>query len=312
LDEPLPVLKTKPKILTVFKNGLGFFIREGTSDLKNGWAFTEEVPAAALGTLWVTSLEPGSPVEETVSAVVELEKETPAGSLEALLAANVGKKVILTANNQAFEGVIKAAPGNIVILATSDREDIVLNKGSIQNRIPQRHVISILPGPNQEDEVQARWPRPRPASCCPICKASLGSRAASSISRTRRPPDDEATLVNDVETWTASTPVFVVGYPGFRFADVLADGLGQAMAHPGGARPGGEGTSAQPRNQRHVWMAAPGGRDYGSQPASVVSAPGRPLCAKKSCPEKASGPNIRFFRTKSTTNMSTSGRSRTP
>ncbi|MDH4198242.1 MAG: hypothetical protein OEW05_12575, partial [Candidatus Aminicenantes bacterium] len=143
-EDPLPVLKTKPTVLTVFKNGLGFFIREGTTELKNGWAVTEEVPAATLGSLWVTSLEPGAPVEETVSLLVEMEKSTPAGSLEALLGANVGKKVVVTANNQTFEGVIKSAPGNIFILAVRDGEEVALNKGSVVKvEFPGDHVVNV-------------------------------------------------------------------------------------------------------------------------------------------------------------------------
>jgi len=234
-DEPLPVLKTKPKILTVFKNGLGFFIREGTTDLKNGWAVTEEVPAAALGSLWVTSLEPGAPVEETVALIVELEKETPAGSLETLLAANVGKKVVVTANNQTFEGVIKSAPGTIVILTTRDGAEVALNKGSVfKVEFPGEHAVNIT------SNVLAKRMKFKLAGRAPKARLMLSylqkgvTWQPSYLVNIEDPKKArltmKATLVNDVEDLEGVDAYFVVGYPNFRFADVLSPlALDQAM-----------------------------------------------------------------------------------
>ena len=56
-DSALPVLNTKAKNIAVFKNGLGFFMREGTVRLSDGWAVTEYVPNASLGSLWIGSLD---------------------------------------------------------------------------------------------------------------------------------------------------------------------------------------------------------------------------------------------------------------
>jgi len=234
-DEPLPVLKTKPKIVTIFKNGLGFFIREGTTDLKNGWAITEEVPAAALGSLWVTSLEPGAPVEETVALIVELEKETPAGSLEALLAANVGKKVVVTANNQAFEGVIKSAPGTIVILATRDGAEVALNKGSVfKVEFLGEHAVNVTSkalAKRMKFKLAGRAPKAR----LMLSYLQKGVTWQPSYLVNIEDPKKarltmKATLVNDVEDLEGVDAYFVVGYPNFRFADVLSPlALDQAM-----------------------------------------------------------------------------------
>ncbi len=234
-DEPLPVLKTKPKILTVFKNGLGFFIREGATDLKNGWAVTEEVPAAALGTLWVTSLEAGSPVEETVSLLAEVEKSTPAASLEALLGANVGKKVVVMANNQTFEGVIKAAPGNIFILTTRDGGETVLNKGAvIRIEFPGDHAVNVTskaPAKRMKFKLAGRASKGR----LMLSYLQKGVTWQPSYLVNIEDPKKarltmKATLVNDVEDLEGVDAYFVVGYPNFRFADVLSPmALDQAM-----------------------------------------------------------------------------------
>lgn len=49
------VWEPKTKSVAVFKNGLGFFTREGTVQLRDGWCYAREVPPAAFGTLAVYS-----------------------------------------------------------------------------------------------------------------------------------------------------------------------------------------------------------------------------------------------------------------
>jgi hypothetical protein len=54
-DPSLPVLTTKARNIAVFKNGIGFFMREGTVHPRDGWAVTEYVPNSSLGSLWISS-----------------------------------------------------------------------------------------------------------------------------------------------------------------------------------------------------------------------------------------------------------------
>ena len=44
-------LKTRVQSVAVFKNGLGFFMREGDVTLRDGWCQAEEIPPAVFGTL---------------------------------------------------------------------------------------------------------------------------------------------------------------------------------------------------------------------------------------------------------------------
>jgi len=235
-QESLPVLKTSPKILIVFKNGLGFFMREGTTSLRDGWAVTEGVPSAALGSFWVTALDAGSVVEESVSFLEETEKETPAQTLEALLGANVGKKVVLTANNERFEGVIKAAPGQIVLLAVGDGEEIALNKAAVVK-------VEFL-GPhaaNTSGKVQVKRMKFKIADGSKQARLMLSylqkgvtwlpSYLVNIEDPKRARLSMKATLVNDVEDLEGVDAYFVVGYPNFRFANVLSPmALDRAMA----------------------------------------------------------------------------------
>ena len=50
-DDNPHVWKSKVTSVAVFKNGLGFFMREGDVELRDGWALAKEVPPALFGTL---------------------------------------------------------------------------------------------------------------------------------------------------------------------------------------------------------------------------------------------------------------------
>ncbi len=50
-DDNPHVWKPQTRSVAVFKNGLGFFLREGEVSLRDGWCIAREVPPAAFGTL---------------------------------------------------------------------------------------------------------------------------------------------------------------------------------------------------------------------------------------------------------------------
>jgi hypothetical protein len=54
-DENPHVWKPRIRSVAVFKNGLGFFMREGETQLRDGWCVTEQIPPAAFGTLAIYS-----------------------------------------------------------------------------------------------------------------------------------------------------------------------------------------------------------------------------------------------------------------
>jgi hypothetical protein len=49
------LLKTRTTSVSVFKNGLGFFMREGTARKRDGWVMAEKIPPAKFGTLAIYS-----------------------------------------------------------------------------------------------------------------------------------------------------------------------------------------------------------------------------------------------------------------
>lgn len=95
-DDDLPVLKTDIKTVAAFKNGLGFVFRSGETKLKDGWAMMDQIPAAALGTLWIGTTSKSGPVEEVISSKRKVQREYDAVNLAELLEANVGREVAIT------------------------------------------------------------------------------------------------------------------------------------------------------------------------------------------------------------------------
>ncbi|HWB13788.1 MAG TPA: hypothetical protein VG826_31470 [Pirellulales bacterium] len=62
VDNP-HVWRTRSTSVAVFKNGLGFFVREGNVELQDRWCLAAQVPPAAFGTLAIYSLDPNEVVD---------------------------------------------------------------------------------------------------------------------------------------------------------------------------------------------------------------------------------------------------------
>jgi hypothetical protein len=252
-ENSLPILNTKPKTIAVFKNGLGFFIREGEVDLLNKWAATEYVPKATLGSLWIGSLDKDAQIEEVIGFLEEVENKIEALTLQELLKVNIGKKVKITANNQVIEGIIQSVPENkesyiqtaqqrvqpypgaIVIIRTKEG-DVALNKNAVSK-------IEFSTSYSTQTQVEGREKRIKFKVATPKKKAKLSlsylqkgiSWIPSYLVNIEDPKKAritmKATLINDVEDLENIDAFFVVGYPNFMYADVLSPlALDQALS----------------------------------------------------------------------------------
>ncbi len=99
-----PVLKTTAKNVAVYKNGYAFVYREGEVKPDNGRFYTDQVPAAVLGTYWAYSLDKDSRVDEVIASMVEDTTQSECLSLSDLLAANTGKNVRIRTREATFSG----------------------------------------------------------------------------------------------------------------------------------------------------------------------------------------------------------------
>jgi hypothetical protein len=257
-EKSLPTLKTKPKTIAIFKNGLGFFIREGEVTLRDKWAVTEHVPRATLGSLWIGSLDKDAQLEEVIGFMDDVKSETEAITLQQLLKANIGKKAIITAS-KVIEGIIKSVPemrppsqegiqlssqyvsrrnqpqqGIIAIISTKDG-DVVINKNSISSiEFPGNYSAKIV------SEGKAKRIKFKMATRKNKAKLSLSylqkgiSWIPSYLVNIEDPKKAritmKATLINDIENLENVDAFFVVGYPNFIYADILSPmALDQAL-----------------------------------------------------------------------------------
>lgn len=248
-NHTLPELKTQTKTIIVFKNGLGFFIREGETALQDNWAVTETVPKATLGTFWLGTLHEGSYLEEAIAYTENLEKQSEAISIDELLAANIGKKIVITAfNNEIIEGTIKSIPKSrhlppsqpaphynapmpppqsaLIIIETNDGV-VAFNKNQIKKiEFPDDYSsevtvteaakrIKFKLGGNADNARLSLSYLQKGISWMPSYRVNIHEDDTARITM-------KSTLINDVEDLEDTNIYFVVGYPNFQFSDILS------------------------------------------------------------------------------------------
>ena len=248
-DTQLPVLKTKTRTVAVFKNGLAFVVQEGSVHLADGWAVSDSIPQASLGSLWIAALDPGARLAEVVSLKESRSRMRPALTLSDLFLANLGKKVSFRVENTLIEGRIKnvlgsrpgpgeipavidgrraalppAAEGNAIIIETS-KGDVAVNKNLVQSlqfldppetsvrdtESVKRLRFKVIPA-----RAQARvglFYLQKGTSWTPAYLVDLVNDHQVRMTM-------QALVVNDAEDFEAADLQFVVGYPNFLFADV--------------------------------------------------------------------------------------------
>jgi hypothetical protein len=250
---PLPELMTKAKTIAVFKNGLGFFIKEGEVDLLNKWAVTKYVPQATLGSLWIGSLDKDAQIEEVIGFFEEVKKETEALNLQELLRVNVGKKVKITANNKIIEGIIQSVPENreayiestqqriqpfpgaIVIIRTKEG-DVAVNKNAVSQIEFSTSYSAQTQTEGREKRIKFKVDTPKKKAKLSLSYLQKGISWIPSYLVNIEDPKKaritmKATLINDIEDLENVDAFFVVGYPNFMYADVFSPlALDQALS----------------------------------------------------------------------------------
>lgn len=108
--------KTKTKSVAIFKDGYGFFIREGKARLYDGWAMTDYIPRAAAGSFWFYSLEPDSRISTVRSTGRnEVHFENTSELLDSLRH-KTGMQVRLTTADATAEGELMRVLDDMVLV----------------------------------------------------------------------------------------------------------------------------------------------------------------------------------------------------
>ena len=110
----LPLVAPTVKSLAAFKNGIAFVFKTADTPLKDGWARMDQLPPAALGSLWIGTTSQSGPVTDVIAYKEKVTNDADSVSLAELLAANVGRQVSITylsgANPKTADGALLAAP----------------------------------------------------------------------------------------------------------------------------------------------------------------------------------------------------------
>ena len=252
-ENPLPILNTKPKTIAVFKNGLGFFIREGEVELQDKWGVTESVPQAALGSLWIGSLDEDTQIEEVIGFFEDVKSDTEAITLQELLKANIGKKAVVTANNQVIEGTIKSVPEDrvsypesrlqrvpsqpavIAIISTKEGE-VAINKNAVSKIEFPLNFSTRIPSQERAKRIKFKLATRKKKAALSLSYLQKGISWIPSYLVNIEDPKKaritmKAILINDTEDLDNVDAFFVVGYPNFMYADVLSPlALDQALS----------------------------------------------------------------------------------
>ena len=95
-----PENSLKPVAVAAFKNGLAFVVRQGDVGLEEGVGRIAPIPAATLGSLWITPNDPKATLEEVVAYRYRVAGQRNLTALAELLLANTGKVVTVRYGNQ--------------------------------------------------------------------------------------------------------------------------------------------------------------------------------------------------------------------
>jgi hypothetical protein len=128
--------KPQTKSVAVFKEGMGFFMREGDVSLRDGWCVAEQIPPAAFGTLAIFSCDEKSVVDIVGSGpgeVVEFDGRDAPKSMEAKRVRLEASKNLRIQLYYKQKGQDRNATGKLISVGT---EYVVLESDSNSFAVP--------------------------------------------------------------------------------------------------------------------------------------------------------------------------------
>ena len=221
-----PSMTATTRSVAVFKSGLGYFLKEGEAKLTDGWAVSDSLPAAALGTYWVGSPKTGVSVERLIALKQDSTRSVLVSSIQEMLETNVGKQIRLTVGDKQVEGKLTAAPGALALIQT-ETGMMAINKSSVS-------WVEFLGGADANRSITGKVKRLRfkitgakdkaPVTIGYLQKGITWSPAylVELLGDTKARITMQGLLANDVENLEGVDVYFVVGYPNFMFSDIIS------------------------------------------------------------------------------------------
>ena len=238
------VWQPRTRSVAVFKNGLGFFVREGSVTPRDGWCLAKEIPPAKFGTLAVYAARPNEFVDVVGSGpgeIVEFDGFDGPADLDAKHAQLEAARLLNVQLTYRHHGAERTAAGKLVAIGA---EFAVLDSEGNSYAVPVKaisklHVLELplrihvahdaaKEHPSGPTEIGMAYLRD---GITWIPEYSLVVRDEQTAELTLR-----GTLVNEAEDLVHCDVNFVVGVPHFAHTEFLAPlAVGQAIRAIGAA-----------------------------------------------------------------------------
>ena len=112
---------TTLKSVAVFRDGFGYYTREGKVKLEDGWATTDLVPTAVKGTVWFYTMDTGDKIDTIVMGKENKIAFTSPADIKVKLKDKVGLKiVVITHSGQRFEGELSKILDDMTLLKVGE------------------------------------------------------------------------------------------------------------------------------------------------------------------------------------------------
>jgi hypothetical protein len=246
-DENPHLWKPKTRSVAVFKNGLGFFMREGKVRLRDGWCVAEHIPPALFGTLAIYACDEKQAVDIVGSGpgeVVEFDDRDAAKDLAVKRARLEASKFLRVELRYKQKGQERTAAGKLVSVGP---DFVVLETDANSFAVPIEGItrLQILELPLRIHLAADQPENNDPARLATIGMAYLRKGITWIPDYTLKVLDAHTaeltlrgTLVNEAEDLIHSDVHFVVGVPHFVHTDYMAPiSVGQVIRSIGAAVP---------------------------------------------------------------------------
>jgi len=234
--------KTHTRSVAVFKNGLGFFMREGDVELRDGWCVAKEIPPAAFGTLAIYSHDEKQTVDIVGTGpgeIVEFDGHDAPDDDDARRRRLEASKNLRVQLHYKYQGQERNAAGKLVSVGP---KFVVLDSGSNSFAVPLGGItrMQILELPLRVHVLGEEDKQPE--------KAKLGMAylrkgitwipeyTLKIVDETTAELTLRGTLVNEAEDLIHTDVHLVVGVPHFVHTDYMAPiAVGQVIRTIGSA-----------------------------------------------------------------------------
>lgn len=244
IEEPGNPHRWKPKVtsVTVFKNGLGFFLREGKVALRDGWCVSEAVPPATFGTLAIYSHAEDETVDIVGSGPGEMtafdgvdapgDAETKRARLETCKFLNIHLTYRQHGSERTAAGQLVSVGPEFAVLQTDGNNMAVPVEGVTKLQIlenPLRAHVSSDGGGSPADTTLGMAYLRKGITWIPEYTLTLIDEDTAELTL-------RGTLINEAEDLVHCDVNFVVGVPHFLHTEFLAPiAVGQVIRTVGAA-----------------------------------------------------------------------------